>query len=219
MSSQVVCPVCRQKRPQNEMFAGPSIRESLYPLIQKLSPDWTPDSTTCLSCLNKARSDLVEAYLIKELGELSPAERQVLEAIRDQQVVTEDPAEATSEIFSFGDRLADKIAQFGGSWSFIMSFLFVLAAWIVINTRFYLAKDSFDPYPFILLNLILSCVAAIQAPVIMMSQNRKEAKDRLQAELDYKTNLKAELEIRHLHTKVDQLLSQQQQIPQRGAND
>src|SRR5204863_9662655 len=106
-----------------------------------------------------------------------------------------------------GDRLADGIAAFGGSWAFILSFLGFLVLWIFANLWF-LASRAFDPYPFILLNLILSCIAAMQAPVIMMSQNRQETRDRQRAENDYKINLKAELEIRHLHEKVDYLLHQ-----------
>ncbi|MEX1313730.1 MAG: DUF1003 domain-containing protein [Desulfotignum sp.] len=109
---------------------------------------------------------------------------------------------------TLGEALADRIATFGGSWRFILFFGFVLMFWILINT-IALAARPFDPYPFILLNLILSCLAAIQAPVIMMSQNRQEAKDRLRSEHDYRINLKAELEIRHLHEKIDHLLSRQ----------
>jgi len=103
---------------------------------------------------------------------------------------------------TFGERLADKVATFGGSWTFIMSFGGVLLCWIVLNSLFLMQK-AFDPYPYILLNLVLSCLAALQAPVIMMSQNRKEARDRERAESDYLINLKSEIEIRHLHQKVD----------------
>lgn len=103
---------------------------------------------------------------------------------------------------TFGERLADKVATFGGSWTFIMSFGAVLLSWIALNS-FVLMQKAFDPYPYILLNLVLSCLAALQAPVIMMSQNRKEVKDRERAENDYLINLKSEIEIRHLHQKVD----------------
>ena len=109
---------------------------------------------------------------------------------------------------TFGQRLSDKIASFGGSWKFIIIFFFILVFWISVNSLI-LAFKPFDPYPFILLNLILSCLAAIQAPIIMMSQNRQEAKDRLRASHDYQINLKAELEIRQLHQKLDHLLSRQ----------
>lgn len=107
---------------------------------------------------------------------------------------------------TLGERVADKVAEFGGSWPFIIIFAITLVVWITMNSVTLLWR-SFDPYPFILLNLVLSCLAAIQAPIIMMSQNRQEAKDRLRSEYDYRVNLKAELEIRHLHWKMDQLLS------------
>ena len=104
--------------------------------------------------------------------------------------------------------MADRIADFGGSWTFILSFGGFILVWVVINTIVLIARP-FDPYPFILLNLFLSCLAAIQAPIIMMSQNRQELRDRLRSENDYRVNLKAELEIRHLHEKLDHLLQHQ----------
>jgi len=109
---------------------------------------------------------------------------------------------------TFGQRIADKVALFGGSWTFIISFFLFITIWIMSNV-FFLNQKTFDPYPFILLNLILSCIAAVQAPIIMMSQNRQEEKDRLRAKKDYQVNLKAELEIRKLHDKVDELMIQQ----------
>lgn len=109
---------------------------------------------------------------------------------------------------TFGERVADKVAEFGGSWTFILSFFFILLCWIAINT-FVLTKDPFDPYPYILLNLVLSCLAALQAPVIMMSQNRQEIKDRQRSQNDYLINLKAEIEVRRLHEKVDLLMEEQ----------
>ncbi|MCK9182752.1 MAG: DUF1003 domain-containing protein, partial [Fibrobacteraceae bacterium] len=112
------------------------------------------------------------------------------------------------EKMRMGDFVSDKVASFGGSWKFIIFFLIVLILWIIINSIVLLQKP-FDPYPFILMNLILSCIAAIQAPIIMMSQNRQEKKDRLRSENDYKVNLKAEIEIRTLHEKVDHLLLDQ----------
>jgi len=114
------------------------------------------------------------------------------------------------QTMTFGQRIADKVATFGGSWTFIISFALFLLLWILINV-FWLANRAFDPYPFILLNLILSSLAAIQAPVIMMSQNRQEEKDRDRAKKDYMVNLKSELEIRMLHEKIDHLIISQQQ--------
>jgi len=123
-------------------------------------------------------------------------------------VLSENIEKQFERKLTFGEHLSDKIAEFGGSWKFIITFGSVIVVWVVLNAVLLLNR-AFDPYPFILLNLILSCLAALQAPVIMMSQNRAEARDRLRAENDYKVNLKAELEIRHLHEKIDHLLRKQ----------
>jgi len=116
-----------------------------------------------------------------------------------------NPNEVADERETFGERVADGVARFGGSWAFIFAFATVLLSWVAINTILIMGKDAFDPYPFILLNLFLSMLAAIQAPVIMMSQNRQDARDRIRSELDYQVNLKAELEIMQLHDKFDRL--------------
>ncbi|MBP6312712.1 MAG: DUF1003 domain-containing protein [Flavobacteriales bacterium] len=129
-------------------------------------------------------------------------------SIREEELVVNNLLHPPSETLTRGQRISDKIARFGGSWAFILIFLAILAVWIVFNVTVVL-NDRFDPYPFILMNLILSCVAAMQAPVIMMSQNRKEERDRMRAENDYVINLKAELQIRSLHQKVDLLLEEQ----------
>jgi len=189
------------------MYPGPLVRPALFSFIQKSCPTWDGHQDLCQLCLNKARSDLVEHHLKEELGVLNNAELEVIQAIRDQETITTAPAQIENKI-SFGARLADKIADVGGSWGFIIGFAVVLLGWITINSVA-LLREPFDPYPYILLNLVLSCLAAIQAPIIMMSQNRQEEKDRLRAEADYKTNLKAELEVRHLHIKLDQLLGHQ----------
>lgn len=127
----------------------------------------------------------------------------VKESLEEESLLTRRLIEdAEQKKPTFGEGLADKVATFGGSWTFIMSFGAVLFSWIVLNSLFLMQK-AFDPYPYILLNLVLSCIAALQAPVIMMSQNRKETKDRERAENDYLINLKSEIEIRHLHQKID----------------
>lgn len=132
----------------------------------------------------------------------------VKESLAEESLLTHQlKEEDTDSKATFGERVADKVAQFGGSWTFILSFTGVLVVWIVVNTV--ILTKAFDPYPYILLNLLLSCLAALQAPVIMMSQNRKEAKDRERAEDDYLINLKAEIEIRHLHRKIDLSLVEQ----------
>lgn len=132
----------------------------------------------------------------------------VNESLKEESLLTRQLLEDDEkEKLTLGERLADRVAQFGGSWTFILSFGGFLVVWIIINSI--LLAKAFDPYPYILLNLMLSCLAALQAPVIMMSQNRKEAKDRARAEDDYLINLKAEIEIRHLHRKIDLSLVEQ----------
>jgi len=146
--------------------------------------------------------------LSQEKGEMEKLDQDVVEAIRDNSILSENIKENTSKPLTTGDRIADKVASFGGSWTFIISFFIFLLVWMFLNF-WMLHNKGFDPYPFILLNLILSCLAAIQAPIIMMSQNRQEDKDRDRAEHDYKINLKAELEIKLLSEKIDHLLVHQ----------
>lgn len=201
------CPVCHNAFNHIDLIEGSTVRPAVWSYIQKIQPDWTSQYKICHKCLHKAQSDLIEHHLRDELGNLTESEIDVMNAIREQETITTSPANL-EEQQSYGQRLADKIAEVGGSWTFIIAFNFVLITWILINTTAILSHH-FDPYPFILLNLVLSCLAAIQAPIIMMSQNRQEDKDRQRAEADYKTNLKAELEIRHLHMKLDQLLHHQ----------
>jgi uncharacterized membrane protein/uncharacterized membrane protein HdeD (DUF308 family) len=156
----------------------------------------------------QARRDYVEALLEEERGELSALDRDVVEALSSHQFVTQNTADEASAPMSMGDRVADRVASFGGSWTFILGFLAVLVIWMSVNAV-HVFRQPFDPYPFILLNLVLSTLAALQAPVIMMSQRRQEQKDRLRAENDYRVNLKAELEIRQLHEKIDHQLAHQ----------
>ena len=153
---------------------------------------------------NKRIDELFE----KEAGQIGKLHEIVEESIRDEESILEKLLHPTDEVLTPGQSLADKVARFGGSWTFIMAFLFILFVWIAFNA---MARNKliFDPYPFILMNLILSCIAALQAPVIMMSQNRQEEKDRQRAQNDYIINLKAELEVRSLHKKMDLLLEEQ----------
>ena len=137
---------------------------------------------------------------------LSAAERTVIAKLLRRQPVARDIEQEFSRRLTLGERVADQVARFGGSWPFIWMFLALMGAWMVLNEE---SKQPFDPYPFILLNLVLSCVAALQAPVIMMSQNRQGERDRLEAKNDYEVNLKAELEILALHEKVDRLHAEQ----------
>ncbi len=138
---------------------------------------------------------------------LGASERKALRRAAAHQALTEDPNNKLDESSTFGQRLADKVAAFGGSWTFISLFGAFLFAWAIINTEI-LGKTAFDPYPYIFLNLMLSMVAAMQAPIIMMSQQRQSVKDRQMAEHDYEVNLKAEIEIMALHEKIDALRSE-----------
>ena len=150
----------------------------------------------------------VEALLNSETKQLEKLQKIVQKAIQDEALIIENLLHPPDDILTQGQKISDRVARFGGSWAFIISFFIVLFCWILFNT-ITVSKLKFDPYPFILMNLILSCIAALQAPIIMMSQNRKEEKDRQRNENDYLINLKAELEIRSLHKKIDLLLEEQ----------
>jgi uncharacterized membrane protein len=171
-------------------------------------PELGPDALICRGDLARFRRRHLEQLLESERGALSRLDHEVLDSLQAGAPVSEETEAIWAEERSFGEAAADVVARFGGSWTFIFSFTMVLLIWMAINVTGALI-GTFDPYPFILLNLVLSSVAALQAPVIMMSQRRQEAKDRLRAESDYKVNLKAELEIRHLHDKIDLHLTRQ----------
>ena len=153
----------------------------------------------------------VNNLLKSESEKLTKLQQIVQYAIDEEKLIVENLLHQPEEVLSLGQRISDRVASFGGSWKFIISFSVILAIWILFNC---LApnRDDFDPYPFILMNLVLSTVAAFQAPIIMMSQNRKEQKDRTRTENDHLINLKAELEVRSLHQKIDLLLEEQIQI-------
>lgn len=193
-----------------ELVKGSTVREPLFKLILEEHPDFTDDSNISISELNKYREKYISKYLFNENKVLTKLETQVLETINNSESISSKLQESQEVETSFGAKIADKVAAFGGSWTFIIIFISFILVWITFNVV-WLANKGFDPYPFILLNLILSCIAAIQAPVIMMSQNRQEEKDRDRAQNDYMVNLKSELEIRTLHEKMDHLMINQQQ--------
>lgn len=195
----------------NEKVHAKAIRKSIFNLIKREHPDFNAKSLIAIVELNQYREKYIAEYLMQEVGELNELEADVLKTLQNQETISSKIAiESDSSSFTFGQRLADKIASFGGSWKFIIIFGVFILIWMLINIIF-LANKAFDPYPFILLNLILSCLAALQAPVIMMSQNRQEEKDRERSKQDYMVNLKSELEIRMLHEKIDHLIVHQQQ--------
>lgn len=154
------------------------------------------------------QNEYLKQLLDTEDAQLKKLNDIVADALREEDLLTSKLSEPSEEHSTFGTRIADKVASFGGSWKFIITFGLIIVVWICINA-FQLLRNTFDPYPFILLNLVLSCLAALQAPVIMMSQNRQEEKDRKRAENDYLINLKAEIEIRNLHQKIDLLMAEQ----------
>jgi uncharacterized membrane protein len=182
---------------------------SILELIKKDHPNITDDDFISLSELNLYREKYIANYLSRGLGELSQLENTVMNSLNENKLIVNQIDDEPSKL-TLGQRVADRVADFGGSWTFIISFGFFILIWIGLNV-YWFANKGFDPYPFILLNLILSCIAALQAPVIMMSQNRQEEKDRERARNDYMINLKSELEIRMLHEKLDHLMLHQQQ--------
>ena len=206
----VRCPICRELHSPQDMLRGDTVRPLVVELIRKTRPEWDPEQAICFSCMSRSRTEYVARVLEEQRGDRSQIDAEALRSLREQEALAIDVNERFDSQLTYGERLADRVAEFGGSWGFIIGFGLILVAWIAVNTVA-LLRQPFDPYPYILLNLVLSCLAAIQAPIIMMSQNRQEAKDRLHAEHDYQVNLKAELEIRQLHWKLDQLLTLQWQ--------
>ena len=202
--------ISKKEYPRNEMISGRTIRTTVINEIKKDYPAFNEDQFISLSEMNFYRARYIENALKEELGSLTHLEHDVIESIRKGELIAEDIDETLSQNLSTGQRLSDIIADFGGSWMFIITFMSFILFWLLTNV-YVLTMKPFDPYPFILLNLILSCIAALQAPIIMMSQNRLEEKDRERSKHDYKVNLKAELEIRMLNEKVDHLLLNQQQ--------
>jgi uncharacterized membrane protein len=206
----IVCQICGKEKRMGEVVPAELVRDSIIQTIRKSHPDYSATGYICIPDLNRFRAEHVKKVLEMEKGEVAELELQVINSLKDQELFAHNMNVEYDTRRTFGERLADRIAEFGGSWRFILLFGAVLFIWIAINSVALLAKP-FDPYPYILLNLVLSCLAAIQAPVIMMSQNRQEGRDRLRSEHDYQINLKAELEIRNLHEKMDHLLLRQWQ--------
>lgn len=206
--STVTCHVTKKEIPSSESYRGSEIRDALRHLIQNDYPDFNADSYISVDKLNEYRRRYITQLIEQEVGEVSELEKDVINSIQTNKILSENIEEDINEPLTIGQKVADHIAAFGGSWTFIIIFFSFLFLWMAVNV-WLMATRPFDPYPFILLNLILSCLAAIQAPIIMMSQNRQEDKDRRRSEHDYKVNLKAEIEIRLLHEKLDHLMVHQ----------
>ncbi|WP_321426325.1 DUF1003 domain-containing protein [uncultured Bacteroides sp.] len=196
--------------PISDKVSGKLIRDAILELIKKDYPKFTSDSYLSISELNHYRDKHIEGSVTKQVGKVTELEKTVIDSLKGKTTLINKLDTKDKQKLTFGQRVADKVASFGGSWTFIISFGVFLVIWICINI-YWFANKGFDPYPFILLNLILSTLAALQAPVIMMSQNRQEEKDRERAKNDYMVNLKSELEIRMLHEKMDHLIINEQQ--------
>jgi uncharacterized membrane protein len=198
--------------PESDKISCNNLRLPILNLIQEDHPSILVTDFIAKDELNVYREKYIAKFLRTEIGELSEIHKDVIQSISqdDSSFVKRIEEEEKDDIRTFGQIIADKVASFGGSWTFIISFFIFILFWISANV-FILLNKGFDPYPFILLNLILSCLAALQAPVIMMSQNRQEEKDRERAKKDYMINLKSEVEIRLLDEKLDHLIMKQQE--------
>jgi uncharacterized membrane protein len=208
--STIICQICKRQKKASGVIAGELVREPIAEMIRRTHPDWSPSGFICVADLNEFRAKYVREALEKDKGELTALEEQVSRSLEERELLSKNVNLEFERKLTVGERLSDGMAKYAGSWKFMIGFALVLAMWITLNS-YVLASRAWDHYPYILLNLCLSCLAAIQAPVIMMSQNRLEAKDRMRAEHDYVVNLKAELEIRSLNEKMDHLLVNQWQ--------
>ena len=206
--AKVNCSLCETPVEARTLFSGQKLELPLFDLIKKARPEWTGTRGICTNCHDQYRAKKLLGYLEAEYDKISEMEKAVVTKIARRGRISRMVDKQYESQMTFGERVADHVAQFGGSWTFIGIFGAILFVWMGVNT-WILVHRPFDPYPFILLNLVLSTIAALQAPVIMMSQNRQSEKDRMQATQDYQINLMAEMEIRDLHDKLDGLRHRQ----------
>ena len=204
------CVVCKKSFDTSDLVPFSAVRSIISEMIKRDFSEWTEECYICKSDLTTYRYKEVQTMIEEEVGELTNLENEVLESLQRHEVLSSNTEKEFEQEKTFGEKLSDKLATFGGSWRFLIIFSLFLLCWITVNSLVMLWRPA-DPYPFILLNLLLSCLAAVQAPIIMMSQNRQEQKDRLRSQNDYQVNLKAELEIRLIHEKLDHLLLRQWQ--------
>ncbi len=207
--NEFISDVSQQAFPSSQKVASHSISDSFLKFIQISYPNFNENSCLSINELSPLRVQFISSKLKGQLSDLSSMEKLVIDTITNEEEISNLASVQDNNPLSRGQKMADHVASFGGSWTFIMSFGFFIFVWILLNTAVLLNK-GFDSYPFTFLNLILSCIAALQAPIIMMSQNRREEKDRERSKLDYMINLKSELEIRTLHEKIDHLIIHQQ---------
>lgn len=201
------CFICNKSK--SPLVHWSALDEPLKEICHQKFPDANYDDIEiCNECTNDLRIAYIKYILELSKSELSKSEQDIIEAYKAKDLVSKNSEIQYQNSLTFGDKLSDAVSLFGGSWYFIIIFVSILVTWILVNTVMLLNKP-FDPYPFILLNLVLSCIAALQAPIILMSQNRQAVKDRIRAENDYMTNLKAEFEIQFINAKLDQLIKNQ----------
>ena len=203
-----ICALTGKRMSRSQLVPFDLINRQIAERIRADHPELGSDALIARGEIDRYRAAYVEELLRTERGELSDLDRQVAQSLARGELISENLETGPDNRRSLGDRASDFLAAFGGSWSFLILFAVCMTGWIALNSR---SAAAFDPFPFILLNLVLSCIAAIQAPIIMMSQRRQETRDRERSLNDYRINLKAELEIRHLHDKIDHLLSKQWQ--------
>lgn len=201
---KVNCSLCNDLVEGRTLASPQKLENRILDLIRQDRPEWEAKRGICPNCLEQYRAKKFVSYLEAEYQKLSELEHAVVSKITRRDRVSRQVHREVETTMTFGERVADRVAQFGGSWRFIGLFGGILVTWMIVNA-WVLARHPFDPYPFILLNLVLSTLAALQAPVIMMSQNRQAHKDRQHAQQDFEVNLMAEIEIRDLHDKLDSL--------------
>jgi uncharacterized membrane protein len=202
------CQLCGRIGRRGDLTRAEAVRPQVASHIVAAHKQWNPAGFVCRSCLAIENGNYVVAELERERGELSAIELELARRSGESVLVAEHLDEEFERTVTFGQHMADATARIGGSWSFVIAFAVVLVTWIAVNSLV-LANRAFDPFPYILLNLVLSCLAALQAPIIMMAQNRQAARDRAQADQDFRVNLKAEIAIMNLHEKIDHLLHTQ----------
>lgn len=207
-NNQVRCALTGRMISTQKAVQVATLEQGFRDYVRKQYTQLTDEDHICLKEVGALQSSYLRALLTDDLIQLNDLEMEIDTTVATNPLLSIDIEEDDSQELTTGERVADKVASFGGSWPFIIIFFSFLIIWMSINA-FVLHERGFDPYPFILLNLILSCLAAIQAPIIMMSQNRQAHKDRQQSEHDYKINMKAELEIKLLHKKLDHVLTYQ----------
>ncbi len=205
MSEKVTSIISGKEKKLNECYRVSELPDNLVKLIQTQFPVIQPSDYISIEEVQPFRKKLLEKIIEEEISEMSRIDEIISNTVKKEEKISRDIDEEFDTQLSYGERLSDSIASFGGSWRFIIIFGVILFVWIVINL---VVTKPLDPFPFILLNLILSTIAALQAPVIMMSQNRQETKDRLRSRHDYMVNLKAEIEISSLNEKLDRLLKE-----------